>query len=101
MSSETDEPGLMIAVPSPSPSGISPAGLLRNRSSSCSSDIFKNWAGSVMVVVVGGISRVLVKQRDLKCLEEFDQSLFVGVGQIGAEVMSFVLNEIGTVVYGQ
>src|SRR5205809_343236 len=92
----------MMAVPSPSPVGISPAGLLRKRSSSCASDMWRNWAGSVTLVASGIRWEFSVWSFcGLKGLEEFDQRALVGVRQIGAEVMAAVFDEIRSVIHFQ
>src|SRR5215470_11536427 len=50
MSGVKAEPAATMAVPSPSPSGISPAGLLENNSSSWAWLIFRSWGTSYAMV---------------------------------------------------
>src|SRR3984893_11718924 len=101
----------MIAVPCPSPLGILPARLLRNSSSSCSLDIFRNGLESLIVVLglaheanrqsirtrnLAGSLAVAVRigviiersaQRDgLERFQILDQRVLVGIGQVSSEI---------------
>src|SRR5215468_846149 len=80
----------MIAVPLASPLGISPTGLCVNRSSSCACDMF-NISGTV--AAIGFLSF-----DGLKGFQVFDQRALVWIRQVRAEVMSFVLDEVGTFI---
>src|SRR5438045_2439174 len=87
-----------MARPSVLPVGISPAGLFRKRSSSCSPDIVRNCFRSGLIGI--GL-RCGFFDWDLEGLEKFDQRLLIGVGKIGAEIMAFVFDEIRSVIYLQ
>jgi len=79
----------MMAVPSASPLGIGPAGTLRKRSSSCACVIF-NKSGTVIA---------MASQDKLESLQVLDEGVLIRVGEIGAEVMAAVFNEIRTIIH--
>src|SRR5438132_14057237 len=82
----------MIAVPFASPLGISPTGLWVNRSSSCACDIFN------ISATVSAMFSDFVIGPHLQGFEILDQRALIGVWQIRAEIVSLVLDEVGTLV---
>ena len=82
-------PGATIAVPLASPFGISPAELLVNKSSSSTCDIF-SISGTVLDISFLSLVKKFLGIQSTHAVR--------ALGEIGAEVMAFVLDEIRALV---
>src|SRR5258707_636317 len=89
-------PGATMAVPFPSPLGMSPLGLLVKSSSSSACDIFSR-SGTVIAMVAPVFvfcGSIRSGERNLEGLQKFDQCQFVGVGEPGPEIVTTVFDQV-------